>query len=85
MEFEVAKIGERGQVVIPQSFRSEMGIHKGEKFMIIRRGDLLVFKRVHTPSMEEFDKMLKKGHAHAEKHRLKPRDAEEALRNARRR
>lgn len=83
MDFEIAKIGERGQVVIPQSFRDNMSIHKGDKFMIIRRGDMLVFKKLRAPSTEDFDKMLKKSHFHAKKHNLTPEDAEEAIKRAR--
>jgi AbrB family looped-hinge helix DNA binding protein len=70
MEFEIAKIGERGQIVIPQSFREDMSIHKGDKFMILQRGDVLVLKKLRAPSMEDFEKMIKKSHAHAKKHGL---------------
>lgn len=83
MEFEVATVGERGQMVIPQHFRQEIGLHKGDKFMVLQRGDMLVLKRLQAPSMQDFDRMLKKAHAHAKKHGLQPRDAEEALRSVR--
>ena len=84
MEFEIAKIGERGQVVIPQSFRDDMSIHKGDKFMILQRGDMLVLKKLRAPSMEDFDKMLKKTHAHAKKHGLTEKDLQDAITQARR-
>ena len=83
MEFEVTTIGERGQVVIPQSLRDEMGIHKGDKFMVLRRGDMFVLKKLRAPSMEDFDKMLQKGHEHAKKHGFQPSDAENAIRKVR--
>ena len=83
MEFEVATIGERGQVVIPQSFREEMGIHKGDKFMVLARGDMFVLKKLQAPSMEDFDRMLKKAHDHAKKHGLQPSDVEDAIRRVR--
>ena len=83
MEFEVATIGERGQVVIPQTFREEMGIHKGDKFMVLKRGDMLVLKKLTAPSTEDFDRMLKKAHEHARKHELQPDDAEDAIRRVR--
>jgi len=83
MEFEIAKIGERGQVVIPQSFRDDMSIHKGDKFMVLQRGDMLVLKKLRAPSMEDFDKMLKKTHAHARKHGLTEKDLQEAINRAR--
>jgi AbrB family looped-hinge helix DNA binding protein len=83
MEFEIAKIGERGQVVIPQSFRDEMSIHKGDKFMVLQRGDMLVLKKLRAPSTEDFDKMLKKSHAHATKQGLSEKDLRDAIKIAR--
>lgn len=83
MDFEIAKIGERGQVVIPQSFRDDMSIHKGDKFMVLQRGDMLVLKKLRAPSMEDFDKMLKKSHAHAKKHGLTEKDLQDATKRAR--
>ena len=83
MDFEIAKIGERGQVVIPQSFRDVMSIHKGDKFMVLRRGDMLVLKKLRAPSSEDFDKMITKSHAHAKKHNLSQEDAEEAIKRVR--
>ncbi len=83
MEFEIATIGERGQVVIPQAVRTDMSIHKGDKFMVLQRGDMLVLKKVIAPSMDDFNKMLKKGHAHAEKHNLVEKDLYDAIKKAR--
>ena len=83
MEFEITKIGERGQVVIPQSFRDDMSIHKGDKFMVLQRGDMLVLKKLRAPSMEDFDIMLKKSHAHARKHGLTEKDMQDVIKKAR--
>ena len=83
MDFEVATVGERGQVVIPQLFREEIGLHKGDKFMVLRRGDMLILKRIEAPSVKDFDRMLKKTHGHAQKYGLKPSDVEEAVRKVR--
>ncbi len=67
MEFEVTKLGERGQVVIPHEFRKSMGLHIGEKFIVIEREDMLILKRIKAPTIEEFDVMIKKGHERAKK------------------
>ena len=83
MDFEITKLGERGQVVIPQEFRKSMGLHIGEKFIVVERGDMLVLKRIKAPTMEEFDVMIAKGHAHAKKHGLTEKDLQEAIRRAR--
>jgi len=83
MEFEVTKLGERGQVVIPQEFRVHMGLKSGDKFIVIERGDTLMFKRLRAPSIEEFDAMIKKGHERAKKLGLTEKDLEEARKRSR--
>lgn len=83
MEFEVTKLGERGQVVIPQEFRRDMGLHTGEKFIVIGRRDMLILKRMKAPTLEDFEVMIRKGHAHAKKHKLTEQDMQEAIKKAR--
>jgi len=83
MEFEIATIGERGQMVIPQPFREEMGVNKGDKFMVLKRGDMFVLKKLQAPSKEDFDHMLKKAHDHAKKYGLQSSDVEDAIRRVR--
>ncbi|MBI2142991.1 AbrB/MazE/SpoVT family DNA-binding domain-containing protein [Candidatus Woesearchaeota archaeon] len=82
-QFEVTKLGERGQVVIPLEFRKSMGLHRGEKFIVVSRFDMLVLKRLKVPTIEHFEAMLRKGHSHAKKHGLTPKDLAEAIRKAR--
>lgn len=83
MEAEITKIGERGQVVIPQSFRENMGIHKGEKFMVLERGDMIILKRFRTPTKEDIDRMLAKTQGHAKKHQLTEKDMWNAIERVR--
>jgi len=83
MEFEVTKLGERGQVVIPQEFRKNMGLHAGEKFIVMERGDMLILKRLKAPTIEDFEVMIKRGHTHAEDHKLTGKDLQEAINRAR--
>ncbi len=83
MEFGVTKLGERGQIVIPQEFRKDMNLHKGEKFIVIKRTDTLLFKRMKPPSFKEFDTMLKKAEAHAKTHRLTEKDMWNAIKKVR--
>lgn len=83
MEFEVTKLGERGQVVIPQEFRKHMGLKRGDKFVVIEQGDTLMLKRLKAPSVEEFDAMIKKGHARAKRLNLTPHDLEKVKKRAR--
>ena len=82
--FEVAKMGERGQVVIPLEFRKSMGLQPGEKFIVTGREDFLILKKMKAPTIDEFEKMLRSAHEHARKHGLTETDLEEAIKTARR-
>lgn len=61
MEFEITKIGERGQVVIPQQFRKEMNIHTGDKFMVVHKENTIILERLKASEMswEEVTKPLR--------------------------
>lgn len=83
MEFEITRLGERGQIVIPQIFRDQMKLEKGEKFMVVEQGGTLLLKRLAPPTKEEFKELLRKSHEHAKKHGLTQKDADEAIRKAR--
>jgi len=82
-EFEITKIGERGQVVIPQSVRKQMSLNKGEKLIVIQKEGLILFKRLEPPKLEDFEKLLKKTHEHAKKHRLTEKDMWTAIKKTR--
>lgn len=85
MEFEITKIGERGQVVIPQQFRKEMNIQTGDKFMVVHKKNTIVLEKLKTPKIEDFNLMIKKAHEHAKKHNITEKDLEEAIKIVRRR
>ena len=46
MEQEVTVIGERGQVVIPKEVRVKLGLKPKTKLLVIRRGDVVVMKKL---------------------------------------
>jgi AbrB family looped-hinge helix DNA binding protein len=82
-EFEVTKLGERGQVVIPQEFRKNLGLKCGDKFMVIERDGALMFKRLSAPSIEEFDAMIRRGHKRAKRLNLTSKELDEVRKRAR--
>ena len=57
MEIEISRIGERGQIVIPQEFREEMHIKNGEKFLIVKTDDKLILQqmsKLKSKNIEQF-------------------------------
>ena len=54
MKIEVTRATARGQVVIPQDVRKEMGIEEGTQFLVYTEDDAIILK----PALKEFEKVL---------------------------
>jgi AbrB family looped-hinge helix DNA binding protein len=52
-ELEVTTMSEKGQVVIPQSIRKELGIKPKTKFLVYGRGDTVIMKRLTLPDLKK--------------------------------
>lgn len=57
-EPEIATVGTKGQVVIPQQIRKELGIRPKTKLAIYSRGGRLVAAKVEAPSLGDELKAL---------------------------
>ena len=79
MEFEVTRLGERGQIVIPLIFRESLKLKKGEKFMIVEQNGTILLKRLEPPTRAEFESLLRKTREHAKKNKLTEEDLNKAL------
>lgn len=51
IEPEITTLGERGQVVIPQSLRQHLGMKPKTKFIVFGQGDVIVLKRLELPDV----------------------------------
>ncbi len=51
-EPEVTTMSEKGQVVIPQSIRKELGIKPKTKFLVYGRGDTVIMKKLELPDLK---------------------------------
>jgi AbrB family looped-hinge helix DNA binding protein len=52
-EPEITTISEKGQVVIPQSIRKELGIKPKNKFLIYGKGDTIIMKKIDLPDLKK--------------------------------
>jgi AbrB family looped-hinge helix DNA binding protein len=52
-ELEVTTMSEKGQVVIPQSIRNELGIKPKTKFLVYGRGDTVIMKKLELPDLKK--------------------------------
>jgi AbrB family looped-hinge helix DNA binding protein len=62
---EVAVMGARGQLVVPQKIREQLGLKQGDAIAIDSNAGKMVAQKIKTPSREEllmrWNKMVKEG------------------------
>ena len=59
-EPQVTTISEKGQVVIPQSIRKQMGIKAKNKFLVYGKGNTIIMKKLEIPDLKkEWDSIFK--------------------------
>ncbi|MGV8171333.1 MAG: AbrB/MazE/SpoVT family DNA-binding domain-containing protein [Candidatus Woesearchaeota archaeon] len=78
MDVETVRMSSKGQIVIPQDTRNELGIGEGTVFAIFGSDDTIILKKVDTPSkeklMEDLGNIAKIGRARLEKLGVKEKD-----------
>ena len=73
-DVQMTTSSEKGQVVIPQEIREELGIESGTKFAVYGKGDTIIFKRVEMPTVKDFEKLATFGRKFAKKKGIKEKD-----------
>jgi AbrB family looped-hinge helix DNA binding protein len=59
-EFEIAIVGSKGQIVIPQRLRKELAITPNTKLCVYRKDDKLVVVKLKVPPLADLKELLKK-------------------------
>ena len=80
---EVTSLSSKGQVVIPDRIRKEMGLTTGSKLMVITDGTNLLLKPVEEPKMEVFKKLIEESRKFAKKEKFEKADVEKAIKDVR--
>ncbi len=57
-ESDVAIVGTKGQIVIPQHFRKELAITPNTKLVVYRKDDKLVIAKLKIPPLKELNDLL---------------------------
>jgi AbrB family looped-hinge helix DNA binding protein len=58
-ESDVAVVGTKGQIVIPQRFRKELAIIPNTKLIVYRKDDKLVLAKLKVPPLEELKDLFR--------------------------
>ena len=80
---ETTKMSSKGQIVIPEEIRKKLGLKTGDKFLVMGDKDVLILKTISTPSMDEFDELIKEARKQAKAAGMKRSDVSEAIAESR--
>jgi AbrB family looped-hinge helix DNA binding protein len=53
-------LSSKGQVVIPEEIRRQLGLEAGAQFVVIGDRDVVIFKRLEPPSLKEFTGLVER-------------------------
>ncbi len=71
-----AKLSSKGQIVIPEEVRKELGLEPGAQFVVMGEGDVVILKKIEAPDRQEFLALARK---------VRSSDIKKAVRASRRR
>jgi AbrB family looped-hinge helix DNA binding protein len=57
-ESDIAVVGTKGQIVIPQRFRKDLAITPNTKVIVYRKDDKLVLAKLNVPPLEELKELF---------------------------
>lgn len=84
-DYATTKLSSRGQVVIPEKIRVDLGLGEGDQFLVIGEGDTVILKAITPPKLEDFQRLLARARTEAKRTALKKADLKPAITRARRR
>ncbi|MFH1721689.1 MAG: AbrB/MazE/SpoVT family DNA-binding domain-containing protein [Candidatus Altiarchaeota archaeon] len=83
MNVNITKMSSRGQVVIPQKIRRDLGLKEGTPLIVAEKGKNVVLQKISIPKTNTFGEMVGKAKIFAKNRKIKPIDIKKAIRRAR--
>jgi len=77
------KMSSKGQVVIPENIREDLGLRPGSQFVVVGEKDVVILKSIMPPSIKDFDFLIKKARKQARTAGLKKSDVKAAIQKVR--
>jgi len=73
------RMSSKGQVVIPEALRHQLGLATGVQFLVLGHGDTVMLKVIHAPSEDEFRAAQKRLQQNAKAAGRKPSDVAKVI------
>ena len=80
MKLSTTKMSSKGQVVIPEEIREQLGLTPGTQFVVVGNGDVVILKTLSAPSLDEFDGLIGEARRQAKKANMARADIQKAVR-----
>jgi len=77
------RLSSKGQVVIPEEIRNSLGLKTGVQFVVIGRGDSVIFKTINPPAYDEFEELLSDARKQARQAGMKVADISKSIKRVR--
>lgn len=77
------KMSSKGQVVIPEEIRQQLGLKPGVQFIVVGNRDVVILKAIAPPTMDDFDDLIAEARRQARRANLKRSDITKAVAAAR--
>jgi AbrB family looped-hinge helix DNA binding protein len=82
--YAAIKLSARGQVVIPEEIRNNLGQSEGDQFLVIGEGDAVILKTITPPKLEQFQKLLSQARTETKRAGITKSDLNSAISEVRR-
>jgi AbrB family looped-hinge helix DNA binding protein len=69
--FTTTRLSSRGQLVIPESVRRQLGLKTGMEFVVVGDKDILVLKVLTPPDLNRFSRQIQRARFQARKAALR--------------
>ena len=77
------KMSSKGQVVIPENIRKQLNLKNGSQFVVVAKDDVVIFKSITPPAMEQFDELVRRARSQARRSGMKKSDITAAIKKVR--
>lgn len=84
MAFATTKLSSKGQIVIPEEVRDDLGLKEGMQFIVMGQGDTVILRAITPPSKEDMAQLLAQARTWAKKEGIKKSDVAKAIKKVRR-
>lgn len=79
MKPSTTKMSSKGQVVIPEEIREQLGLTAGTQFVVVGDRDVVILKTLTAPSMSEFDSLIGEARRQAKTAKMSRTDLQNAV------